>query len=218
MLREGQSIARRPLGGTETWRKGTQVHWMGRRERRQATSRLQPQAEVRAQATVQRRLGNQGERSRRPGDLLCLVVLRPGSQAQRPKVQTEMPGVWEPGSRALTHQHLVGTLGWWSPHLFLWLRWFWVFWAVMLAGAMLPTVWGTTAVTTLAAAMLAVVEGTLAVAMLAAMLTPPDMQLETAPPSWAMEKDSLLTFRNGYPSLSLVLRLAAVSLPFGEGT
>ncbi|MGH0161630.1 UNVERIFIED_CONTAM: hypothetical protein FKN15_062670 [Acipenser sinensis] len=58
---------------------------MGRRERRQATSRLQPQAEVRAQATVQRRLGNQGERSRRPGDLLCLVVLRPGSQAQRPK-------------------------------------------------------------------------------------------------------------------------------------
>ncbi|MGH0178287.1 UNVERIFIED_CONTAM: hypothetical protein FKN15_077351 [Acipenser sinensis] len=90
--------------------------------------------------------------------------------------------------------------------------------AVMLAGAMLPTVWGTTAVTTLAAAMLAAVEGTLAVAMLAAMLTPLDMQLETAPPSWAVEKDSLLTFRNGYPSLSLVLGLAAVSLPFGEGT
>ena len=99
MLREGQSIARRPLGGTETWRKGTQVHWMGRRERRQATSRLQPQAEVRAQATVERRLGNQGERSRRPGDLLCLVVLRPGSQAQRPKVQTWSLGVREPRPR-----------------------------------------------------------------------------------------------------------------------
>ncbi|XP_041098485.1 serine/threonine-protein kinase 31-like [Polyodon spathula] len=65
---------------------------MGRWECRQANCRLQPQAEERAEATVERHLGYQGERSRRPGDLLCLVV-RHGILGRESAVMVEaVPG------------------------------------------------------------------------------------------------------------------------------
>ncbi|MGH0146129.1 UNVERIFIED_CONTAM: hypothetical protein FKN15_035036 [Acipenser sinensis] len=86
----------------------------------------------------------------------------------------------------------------------------------MLTVAMLTVAMLTVAMLTVA--MLTVVRGTPTEAMLAATLAPPDVQLETTPPSWALVKASLLVFGNGYPSLSSVLGQAAFPLLLGGGS